>query len=113
MASRYSSTPASSLPRAPSVAGVRPARKNRSNLEIVREPSDFDAAGAWAQFVKYFLESLESLGISAAALPGGLACYRDGMRFLDQLAQQLGCARSGTQAAVLSKSSVLTFEISR
>lgn len=54
----------------------------------IREMTDPDVAGASAQFVKYFVERLESLGIPVVTPPGGLACHLDAMRFLDHLPQE-------------------------
>ncbi len=53
----------------------------------VREMTELDVAGSSAEFVRYFVERLESIGVPVVTPPGGLACHLDATRFLDHLPQ--------------------------
>ncbi len=53
----------------------------------VREMTELEVAGSSAEFVRYFVERLEAIGVPVVTPPGGLACHLDATRFLDHLPQ--------------------------
>jgi tyrosine phenol-lyase len=53
----------------------------------LREMTDPAVAGSSADFIEYFVNRLDELGVPVVTPPGGLACHLDAMRFIPQVPQ--------------------------
>lgn len=53
----------------------------------LREMLDVNVAGSGVEFVKYFVERLEEVGVPVVTPAGGLACHVDAKRFLPHIPQ--------------------------
>ncbi len=51
----------------------------------MREMVDLDIAGSGAEFIKFFVNRLEELGVPVVTPPGGLGCHIDASRFVPHI----------------------------